>query len=481
MSETAVAGVERVTALERALRRARVPDHVARVLAATPTMRWSWLGAAAAAVGFCVGAAAIGERATLPFLVAAPLLPLGGVAIAYGPWADPMDELTRAAPMSSVRLLLLRATAVLATTALGVGVAVALLPSADLPAVAWLLPALALTTATLALSTVVATHVAAAIVTGGWLLVVVAAEVRSDVAATAFGGPGQLGFFVVAVGSAGVLAARHERLERDGRERRQRLIDAAEHERRRIERNLHDGAQQQLVAISVKLGLAKGLVEKDPVRAAALLETLQDEAKETLESLREMTRGACPPALADGGLAIALTQHAAKAPVQVEVRAEHIGRFPLHVETAVYYCCLEALQNAAKHAGAARVVISLRRTGGELAFTVADDGAGFDPSTVRRGVGLRSLEERIEALGGSLEVRASPGEGAVIAGRVPCGRGGEPHQDMGAVARGAEGRFAREPSRAYAPVAGTAMILRRTRWRTRTAAARRSRRSQARA
>jgi len=232
--------------------------------------------------------------------------------------------------------------------------------------------------------------------------------------------------------------------------------------------------------ILVEIGPGQGALTKHIVGRAGRM-ILVEIDRRVLESLREMTRGACPPALADGGLAIALTQHAAKAPVQVEVRAEHIGRFPLHVETAVYYCCLEALQNAAKHAGAARVVISLRRTGGELAFTVADDGAGFDPSTVRRGVGLRSLEERIEALGGSLEVRASPGEGAVIAGRVPCGRGGEPHQDMGAVARGAEGRFAREPSRAYAPVAGTAMILRRTRWRTRTAAARRSRRSQARA
>ncbi len=418
MSEAAVSGAAPGSAIERALTRVRVPDHVARVLAAAPSYRWSWIGSALAAVAFSVGAAAVGPRATLTLLIVAPLLPIGGVALAYGPWADPMDELTRSTPMPNVRLLLLRASAVLGTAALAMGAVVVLLPAADLPVVAWILPSLGLTLATLALSTVVATHLAAAVVALGWLAVVVIAEIRSDTPYAAFSGSGQIAFCLVAVGSAALLARRRERLDREGREGRRRLIDAAEHERRRIERNLHDGAQQQLVALSVKLGLAKGLVGSDPARAVTLLETLQAEALETLEGLRELTRATCPPVLADEGLGPALEQRAGKAPVPVEVRASGIGRFPLHVETAVYFCCLEAVQNAVKHAHARSVVVSLRRAGGELAFSVTDDGEGFDPDAVRRGVGLRSLQERVEALGGSLVIRSSPGEGCTVAGRV---------------------------------------------------------------
>lgn len=420
MNQAAVAEPAGGTLLERLLTRARVPPHVARVLAATPTFRWSWLGAAAAATAFSIAAASAGPRATLPFLVLAPLLPIGGVAIAYGPWADPMDELTRSAPTSNVRLLLLRAAAVLATTALGIGVAVALLPVADLPVFAWILPALGLTLATLALSTAVPTHVAAGVVTTGWVGVVVVAEAVSDVAYAAFTGPAQIAFCVLAVASAGVLARRHERLDREGRESRQRLIDAGEHERRRIERNLHDGAQQQLVAISVKLGLAKGLVGRDPDRAVSLLEALQTEATEALDALRELTRGACPPILADEGLEAALTRRAEATTVPVEVQAEGLGRFPLPVEVAVYFCCSEAVQNAVKHARAGRVIVSVRRAAGDLVFSVADDGVGFDPSTARRGVGLRSLEERVEALDGSLVVRSAPGSGTAIVGRIPA-------------------------------------------------------------
>jgi signal transduction histidine kinase len=425
MSEAALAGAGAGapgTPLERLLRSARVPDHVARLLTATPSFRWSWLGAAAAAVAFAVGAASTGSRATLAFLVAAPLLPLGGVALAYGPWSDPMTDLSRAAPMSSARLLLIRAAAVLATCATGVGLAVAFVPAAELSAFAWILPSLGLTLATLALSTFLPVVVAAAAVTAGWMLAVVVSESTADVPYAAFRGPGQISFFVLAVGSSSVLAWRRERLEREGREGRRRLIDAAEQERRRIERNIHDGAQQQLVAISVKLGLVRTIVEKDPARAGELLEALRADAQEALEALREMTRGSCPPVLADAGLEAALTQKAAGATVPVVVQAGGLGRFPLHVETAVYFCCLEAVQNATKHARAGGVIVSLRRSASDLIFTVADDGAGFEPSAVRRGVGLRSLEERVEALGGTLVVRSSPGAGTTVTGRVPCAR-----------------------------------------------------------
>lgn len=427
MSEAALAGVGadagvRGTRLERLLRRAGVPDHVARLLTATPSFRWSWLGAAASAVAFAGGAASTGPRATFAFLVVAPLLPLGGVALAYGPWSDPMTDLSQAAPMSSARLLLIRAAAVLATCGAAVGVTVAFVPAVELPAFAWILPSLGLTLATLALSTFLPVHLAAGAVTAGWVVTVVVSEHTADVPYAAFRGPGQISFFVLAVGSSSVLAWRRERLEREGREGRRRLIDAAEQERRRIERNIHDGAQQQLVAISVKLGLALTLVEKDPVRAGALLETLRADAQEALEALREMTRGSCPPVLADAGLEAALTQKAASASVPVVVQADGLGRFPLYVETAVYFCCLEAVQNAAKHSRANGVTVSLRCSGSDLTFTVADDGAGFEPSVVRRGVGLRSLEERVEALGGTLVIRSSPGAGTTVTGRVPFGR-----------------------------------------------------------
>jgi signal transduction histidine kinase len=419
VNEAVAVATMRGGAFERLLTRVRVPEHVARLLTATATFRWSWIGAAVAAVVVSVGAAHTAPRTTLAFLVVIPLLPIGGVALAYGPWADPMDDLSRAAPVSSARLLLLRATAVLATTAVGMGLAALLLPGVDLPMFAWMLPSLGLTLATLALSTVVATHLAAAAITVAWVVAAAVAELRSDVTNAALSGPGQIAFFVLAVGSAGVLAWRHERLDREGRQERQRLIDAAEHERRRIERNLHDGAQQQLVAISVKLGLATGLVTRDPDRAVALLESLRTETHEALELLRETTRGSCPPVLADDGLEAALAQKVSGAATRVEVHAEGLGRFPLPVEVAVYYCVCEAMQNAAKHARAEVVVVSVRKTAGELLFTVTDDGSGFDQATTRRGIGLRSLEERVEALGGSLAVRSAPGAGTTVAGRVP--------------------------------------------------------------
>ncbi len=406
--------------LERVLERVGVRDHVARLLAATPSLRLSWFRAAAVAVGFSAWAASSGSPGgTLFFLLTAPLIPVAGVAAAYGPWIDPMYEVTQAAPMSSFRLVLLRSAAVLVVAGIVVGAAAVALPGADWTAAAWILPALGLTLASLALSTFMPTHWAAGAVTLLWFATMILTETVSTERFTAFRGPGQGAFFALAVGSSGLIAWRRERLEVEGREGRRRLVDAAEGERQRIERNIHDGAQQQLVAISVKLGLAKTLVVKDPDGAVALLNYLQLDAQEALDNLRDMTRGTYPPVLADEGLAAAIEARARKLSFPVVVDADSMARYPKEIETAVYYCCLEALQNASKHAKPSRATVSIRHVGGGLAFSVADDGTGFDPETAPKGVGVRSMAERVETLGGSFEVRSAPGAGTVIVGRIP--------------------------------------------------------------
>jgi signal transduction histidine kinase len=407
------------SAVERGLVRLGVRDHVARLLASTPSLRASWLSAGGVVILFSTWAARSGPRGLMAFLVIAPLVPLAGVAAAYGPWMDPMHEITRPTPTSGLRILLLRTAAVLVSTGVIVGAASLAIPASDRTAAAWILPSLALTFTCLALSTFVPVPWAAVGITALWLTAVaVAANYAGDPFAI-FHGPGQVAFFVVIVGSAIVLARRRERLEVEGRARQQRVIDAAEAERRRIERNIHDGAQQQLVAIAVKLGVAKTLVDRSPARAVELLDALQAEAQEALEALRDLTHVTCPPILSDQGLTAALELRAKKSPIPVTVDADGLDRFPLDVETTAYFCCLEALQNATKYARASHATISLRRVGGELSFSVSDDGAGFDPETARHGVGLRSMRERTSSLGGSLEIRSTPGSGTLVIGRIP--------------------------------------------------------------
>lgn len=406
--------------LLRTLVKVGVREHDAKLLLATPSLRISWAIAGTAAIGFSAWAARTGDaRATGVFLLVAPLLPLGAVAAAYGAWVDPMFEVTQPAPLSSFRLLLLRSAAVLTLAAVIVAGAAVLLPGPDWTMLSWILPSLALALACLALSTFVPIHRAAALVVVAWFATIFATEIRSTERFAAFRGTGQVAFFALVVGSSAVLAWRRDRIEREGRAERRRLIDVAEAERRRIERDIHDGAQQQLVAISVKLGLARTFVSRDPARAETLLAELQGDAQDALDSLREMTRGTYPPVLADEGLAAAIRSKGRKAPVFVEVAADGVGRFPREIEAAVYFCCLEAIQNAAKYAGAGSVSVSLRCVGGELSFTVTDGGGGFDMDTAKRGVGLRSMTERIETLGGTLEIRSAPGAGTTVVGRVP--------------------------------------------------------------
>jgi signal transduction histidine kinase len=200
---------------------------------------------------------------------------------------------------------------------------------------------------------------------------------------------------------------------------RQRLVGAQDEERRRLERNIHDGAQQQLVAIGVRLALAERLVDLDAAQAKDLLEQLRTDTTQALDDLRDLARGIYPPLLADQGLAVALVAQARKATFPIEVSADGAGRYPQAIEAAVYFSCLEAIQNAAKYAHATRVEIRLSHSNRALTFEVADDGDGFDPAARPPGSGLTNMRDRLDALGGALEVRSAPGSGTTLTGRIP--------------------------------------------------------------
>ena len=225
----------------------------------------------------------------------------------------------------------------------------------------------------------------------------------------------QAGLLLKNVGLAADLQARLI----DLRASRQRLVAAQDDERRKLERNLHDGAQQHLVAIKVKLGLVELLVKRDPERARATLGQLKVDTDEALETLRDLARGIYPPLLAARGLAAALPSQAAKASLPVEVGVEGIGRYLQDVEAAVYFCCLEALQNVQKYADATRVRLSISETEGRLVFEVGDDGRGFDPGTTQRGAGLDNMRDRLDALGGTLEITSAPDAGTLVRGALP--------------------------------------------------------------
>jgi signal transduction histidine kinase len=218
--------------------------------------------------------------------------------------------------------------------------------------------------------------------------------------------------------TAGLTESLKDRVE-ELRASRQRLVAAQDGERRRIERNLHDGAQQHLVALKVKLGLLKMLVNKDPSRATALADELAGDTDEALNVLRDLARGIYPPLLADRGLASALEAQARKATVPVAVDPTGIGRYPQELEAAVYFCCLEALQNVQKYAAAATVEVRLAEVDGALTFAVRDDGRGFDQATGVRGAGLTNMADRLDALGGRLEIQSQQGRGTEVRGVLP--------------------------------------------------------------
>lgn len=203
-------------------------------------------------------------------------------------------------------------------------------------------------------------------------------------------------------------------------ESRARIVATGDAERRKIERNLHDGAQQHLVALAVKLRMIQQLGQRDAEPALAMLDEARQDVQATVEALRTLAHGIYPPLLVDKGLPEALQAAAARAPLATAVTVDSVGRYPTELEAAVYFCCLEALQNAGKHAGSgARVVIDLRERDGMLLFEVADDGAGFDLAAVGGGHGLANMADRLGAMGGAVELWSAPGQGTRVSGRVP--------------------------------------------------------------
>jgi signal transduction histidine kinase len=212
---------------------------------------------------------------------------------------------------------------------------------------------------------------------------------------------------------------RNVRLIEELRASRQRLVAAQDEERRKIERNLHDGAQQQLVALAVQLKLLEQTAGKEPDRDKQLAAKLGSQANAALEDLRDLARGIYPPLLADQGLAAALEAQSRKAAVPTEVSADGVRRYPREIESTVYFCVLEALNNVAKYAAATSATITLAQEDGHLTFEVHDDGAGFDVGSARSGTGLQGMADRLDAVGGSLTIVSALGDGSTVGGWVP--------------------------------------------------------------
>jgi signal transduction histidine kinase len=205
----------------------------------------------------------------------------------------------------------------------------------------------------------------------------------------------------------------------DLRASRQRIVAAQDEERRRLERNIHDGAQQHLVALAVKLRLAKGLLQKDPEQGRRMLEELRGEVDAALDTLRSLALGIYPPLLEEQGIAAALAAQYTRSSLPVRMETDGMRRYPIELEAAVYFCTLEALQNAAKYAHASTITIAFRERDGVLEFTVADDGVGFDPGSRPAGTGIQGIRDRIAVFGGDARIESAPGAGTLLVGQVP--------------------------------------------------------------
>ena len=215
------------------------------------------------------------------------------------------------------------------------------------------------------------------------------------------------------------VSARAEEL----RASRRRVVSAHDAERRRLERNIHDGAQQHLVALAVKLRLVRGMLERDPEKARAMLGELRGEVDDAIETLSSLALGIYPPVLEEQGLGAALEAQAKITALPVTIDTDGVGRQPIETEAAMYFCCLEAMQNIAKYAGASHVSVVIGRENGSVTFEVRDDGRGFDPATTPRGSGLQNMIDRLSAMGGTLETTSAPGSGTTIKGTLPVEEG----------------------------------------------------------
>ena len=231
---------------------------------------------------------------------------------------------------------------------------------------------------------------------------------------------------IQAVAAAAGLALENERLDAELRARvedlrasRARIVEAADAERRRVERDLHDGAQQRLVSLALNLRVAKAKLDDDPAAAVSLIEETAAELGEATDELRELARGLHPAVLSDRGLKPALEALAGRAPVPVALGDAPAERLPERVESAAYFVVAEALTNVARYAGASRAEVNVVRVNGRVEVEVRDDGVGgADPAA---GSGLRGLADRVAALDGRLQVESEAGEGTVVRAVIPCG------------------------------------------------------------
>jgi signal transduction histidine kinase len=232
--------------------------------------------------------------------------------------------------------------------------------------------------------------------------------------------------YVQAAGAAALIRLEKAQLEADLKAStsdlaasRVRLLDMAHSERRRLERDLHDGVQQHLVGLRIKLDVAAGAIKDDPTQGERALASVGQQMDDVLHEVRSLARGIYPSLLTERGVVEALRAAARSSLLPVEVRGR-VGRYPEEVEVAVYFCCLEALQNVTKHAGPdATATVSLWGDGHRLGFEVRDAGIGFNPRTASRGRGLINMRDRIEAVGGRLEVSSCYGQGTAVRGSVP--------------------------------------------------------------
>jgi signal transduction histidine kinase len=197
-----------------------------------------------------------------------------------------------------------------------------------------------------------------------------------------------------------------------------RVVEAVDLQRESLERDIHDGVQQRLVAVRIQLGLATDLA-KDDARLRQVLAEIGESLEEAIDELREVAHGVHPQVLTDQGLVAALAHVARAAAGPVEIASAGIGRYPANLESAIYYCCREAIQNASKHGGpSVRISISLREEQGVIAFAVSDDGPGFDVAAAAPGRGLQHMRDRILLLGGRVSIVSSAGAGTVVSGSI---------------------------------------------------------------
>jgi signal transduction histidine kinase len=232
----------------------------------------------------------------------------------------------------------------------------------------------------------------------------------------------QAGLVLRLAGLRADLAARHAELAARADElrlSRERLIETQDNERRRLERDIHDGAQQHLVALAVNLRLAETVAARSPERAVKVLEAQSEAAREAIDTLTQLSRGIYPRLLADDGMVPALRAALAISPIPVRVEALDVPRLPTAIEAALYFCCMEAVQNAAKHSRASQVTVTVSTLDGSVRLTVEDDGAGFDVTSAEPGAGLSNMRDRIDAAGGQLELTSTPGVGTRVDVHVP--------------------------------------------------------------